>query len=97
MKEYKEKRVSYTKKKCVKVVCDICGKENRDENWNEDKGNCCQSTEVIISMDYQFDYPGNCSGTKTEFDICPHCFRGWIMRYMKERHGVEPSIEEWPD
>lgn len=87
MKYHKE--ITETRKKIDSVECDICGyvKEYWKHNWK--KGATIGRTEVRIEEGYM--YPEGGEIEIKEWDICPDCFKKYIIPFLKSLN-VKPNI-----
>lgn len=91
MIEMEEYTHSYTRKRCVAAVCDICGKVNKcngedpkdwARGWHIDK--------ITIERRVGEVYPEYQKVINQSFDCCPDCFEAHILSLLKTGpHTVE--------
>ena len=74
------------------IICDICQcKQVYDSPyaWDDDNGKGVADTKLYIE-ECVSDWPPDSEGTKTNYDICPDCFRNKLMPWLKEQ-GATPT------
>lgn len=90
MRNYTPVERKYTTKVLTSITCDICGDTSSDK-WKE---NSFDVTEVEVNMRTGEMYGNDGSGENVSIDICPKCFTGKLMPWVKS-FGGEPTITEW--
>jgi hypothetical protein len=84
-----------TSQVCIKRQCDLCGVESTHEDWNKGLYEI-NETEIKITIK-QTDgrsYPEGGSGTGYEIDLCPACFKGRLVPWLKSE-GATIEETEW--
>jgi len=96
MKIYDEKEVKYTKKYVKTRKCDLCGIEVGGEEWEARSCYEINETEICIEIRQKEgeSYPEGGSGTKYEIDMCPKCFKGRFIPWLKSQNATIQE-EEW--
>ena len=75
------------------VRCDLCGRTAKGA-WRQWTRGSFDVNEVEISFRDGSQYPEGGSGTKTEFDICPTCFKEKLVPWFTTQ-GAQPRVENW--
>lgn len=92
MREYETVTKEHTSTHCVKVLCDLCGKEGRHGRW--DCGNYEfdeTELEVTVMSKKGKSYPEDYYGKKFVVDMCPECFREKLVPWLRSQGA---TIEE---
>ena len=78
---------------CVGRKCDLCGRRSQDRgnSWS-DENYVVGETEVSYSEGSS--YPEGGWGIKYEIDICPKCFVGKLIPWLREQ-GAVVKEEVW--
>ena len=92
MKTYEEKdrTITETVKELVSMKCDLCGRERKCGHWEEGAHDV---KEVTVELRDGKSYPETGWATVTSFDICPDCFAGKLVPWVKSQGG-EPTVKE---
>lgn len=86
-----------TRRVCVKRKCDLCGVESTHEDWNKGLYEI-NETEIKITITQRdgIAYPEGGSGTEYEIDLCPACFKGRLVPWLKsEGANIEETEWDW--
>ena len=77
----------------VARVCDLCGREATQElnDWDGGRFEVC---ETEITARFGDSYPEGGSGTSYEIDLCPDCFRGRLIPWLRSQ-GAKIEEKEW--
>ncbi len=70
--QHSEKRFSH-------VTCDICKRISTSNNWDAGSYQVC---DVKIELREGCSYPDHTHVKKTEYDICPDCFKDKVMPFL---------------
>ncbi len=95
MKFYKTKEEQVILKRTEyvdKICCDLCGKEDKQNNWDSDS--CYDVQETEISWKTGFQYPEGGRGKDYSVDICPECFKGKLIPWV-EGFGRNVTVKDW--
>jgi hypothetical protein len=96
MRHYEKVKVpEKTVEKHIKTTCDICNKEATNGGW-ETSSYEINETEVRVEVRQKDgnSYPGSGWGEQFCADICPECFKGKLIPWLKEQ-GCKAEVEEW--
>lgn len=96
MKIYEERVApAHTYKTCVKRKCDLCQVEVKGDEWSTGLYDV-NETEVSITVKARKgeSYPEGGSGTEYEIDLCPRCFTGRLVPWLKSQ-GADIEEKEW--
>lgn len=75
-----------------KITCELCGAETRREDYWLDIEHNTNKTEVSMSIGNNWPVGG--SGREVIVDICPDCFRGKLLVWVRSQGGQERG-REW--
>jgi uncharacterized protein (DUF2225 family) len=96
MKVYKTVKVpATTRQVCINRKCDLCGLESTRESWHEGSYEI-NETEIKITIVQKngSSFPEGGSGTEYEIDLCPDCFKGRFVPWLKSE-GANINEVEW--
>jgi hypothetical protein len=95
MREYVTKTQPVTSRYLVKRSCDLCGRAAKNEDWGAGSYEV-NETEIEISIKQRegSSYPESGSGTEYEIDLCPDCFKGRLVPWLREQ-GAKIEEKEW--
>jgi len=80
MEHYEERIIPSRKERFITgTTCDMCGEKLVERVYIHDK--------VEIEYDLGDRYPDGASGTKTKIDMCPKCFKGKLLPWIKSQGG----------
>ena len=92
---YKEVPKTGTYKILDALTCDLCGAIANGAEWERGVWKVGGTTvEVEVSQEEGKSYPDGGSGTKYEIDLCPSCFKGRLVPWLRGE-GVEIQQIEW--
>jgi hypothetical protein len=94
MKHYEERTTTRTDRVEVSRTCDLCGRVATRSGW--DAG--IYDTEIAVTVKQRegTSYPEGGSGTEYEIDLCPDCFKGRLVPWLKEQGArIEPKEWDW--
>ena len=96
MKKYKTVHVPATTRQVLENrKCDLCGKESTRADWDADIYEVNETeVKVIIRHKSGENYPEGGSGEEYEIDICPDCFVGKLVPWLKSE-GAKIESSEW--
>ena len=85
MKKYKKIKEKVTKKECISISCNKCGKTKKSTNQND------LLLSGIETFTHGFGYGSDRDGEDVEFDLCPKCFNKIISKFK-----IKPKIiQKW--
>ena len=87
-------RPETTEKKCVTRACDLCGKKAERGNEWEAAAYTVADTELTMTVECETgqSYPGSNSTEKWEIDLCPTCFVGKLVPWLRSQGAkIEPE------
>ncbi len=98
MKTYKEETVTETRtrKVLVKRCCDLCGREAKSgDDWERGLYEVSE-TEVEMTVRHKVgdNFPSGGSGTEFIVDLCPVCFTGKLIPWLKSQ-GAQIEERDW--
>jgi hypothetical protein len=81
---------------CTGRKCDLCGAEAQSGDEWSSRYYEVNETEVSISVKSRKgeNYPEGGSGTEYEIDLCPRCFTGRLVPWLKSQ-GAAIEEKEW--
>jgi len=92
-----EERLKQVKSEVVtRLQRDICNRVAQDHlhrHTNRWSTLDLSTNETTVMMRTGSDWPGGGSGEKVEIDICPDCFVGKLIPWVKEQGGT-PTVTE---
>ena len=91
MRKYEEEIKLVKRRVKVVIKCDLCN--TNAHNWVE---NSWELGQTEISMRVGEIDPGGDSGEDTTVDLCPKCFTGKLLPWLKTQ-GVTPRKEKWEE
>ncbi len=96
MKVYATKAIpAYESRYVARRRCDLCGLEVKGDDWQAGSWEINETTVSIeIKQKEGTNYPEGGSGTKHEIDICPDCFKGKLIPWLKSQ-GADIQEKEW--
>lgn len=74
------------------MTCDICGKDSKHGYGWEDRSYDRRDTE--ISMEEGEIFPEGGSYVRTEYHVCPQCFKGVIIPFFMQHNAIATVTEE---
>jgi hypothetical protein len=83
-------------KKFVRRTCDLCGvASKRGKEW-EPSSYTVAETEMSVTIKHRSGYAcaDGGSGTEVEVDLCPKCFQGRLIPWLKSQ-GAKIEAREW--
>ena len=96
-KVYKQKVVTKKQSYRVKTVCDLCGRESPGTGWTSELFEIDETelkVRTCVRRKKGSNYLDGGWGTEIEVDICPDCFKGKLVPWLKSQ-GVEIEEREW--
>lgn len=80
---------------CVRRRCDLCGRESKGSDWDCGRYEV-RETEVKVAVRRKegHSYPDGGSGTEYEVDLCPDCFKGRLVPWLRPQ-GADVRPAEW--
>lgn len=85
----RETRIVTKQHRCVSaIVCDLCGDRTKGADWGEAQF----FGHEVVRVDYTSgrSLPEGLMATRVRFDLCPDCFEGKLVPFLKSL-GAEPS------
>lgn len=77
----------------IKVVCDLCGKENQSTDWAtgfHEK----DTVDVTVKQRECSIYPEGGTGTEYKIDLCPECFKDRLVPWLRSE-GANIRELDW--
>ena len=95
MRKYITKPITTEKQILDEMSCDLCGKVGKDGGWESSSWEVAES-EIEIEVRHKdgSSYPESGYGQKYNVDICPDCFKGRLIPWLKSQ-GCKTKFEEW--
>lgn len=92
MKTYRNEMVpAYTWKSVSSVKCELCDKKHEGSGWG---GNKIDIIKTTISIKTGSECSDGGHGVIIDVDICPDCFRGKLIPWLKSQ-GATIEETEW--
>lgn len=94
-RKYEDRTREVTSKVCVEVTCDLCGAKASEPG--DFSGSCYEldETEVSVTVKHRKgdQYPDCAMWEDTEVDMCPTCFQGKLVPWLKEQ-GADVRVKD---
>ena len=95
MREYKKRTRTVEENELVSLTCDLCGRKAKRDGW---ESSCFEvnetEVEVTVRQKEGTNYPECGSGTKIVVDLCPQCFTGRLVPWLREQ-GAQIETQNW--
>lgn len=79
----------------VETTCDLCGALAKRGNWESSSYEVNEvEVEVTVRQKDGYTYPEGGSGTEIVVDICPECFKGKLVPFLRSE-GAKIEEQEW--
>lgn len=87
-KIYEERPKTITEKWCVKRICDLCGKEAQFPDQGDWEASTSHDvSRVEISIEEGSSFPEGAVKEKTQYDVCPTCFKEVVVPFLESKGG----------
>lgn len=98
MKEFLEEEYMATRRRLVKLTCDLCGRAAPHPSGATWESSYYDTDEVTVEVRHKkgVAYPEIHHGINRSFDLCPQCFEEKLIPWM-ESQGAKVSELEYGD